>query len=313
MTDPEIRFEQAPGNGAVTVIDNAVEHWVVRLEATSLDAAPSGAGAAMAGAVVASLLDVLPELRRRLPQGDGLRVVFSTEARQALLSGRYKLMSSSTGALPVAVNAATNATAEIARVAPNAAVGVGGGIALGATAAAAWPIVLAAGVATAAAWAEQRWLERTFGELQASLRRVEARLRDDDHGAIEAADRLVKLLAADLHGAVPPLLAGELAAARQSVERVYWARRRFVQRFKTALEERQDAHERRTGERDAWAGRTADELADVATGVTDELIVFVSAMISRARTTAVTASALAADGHALAALRLVDALEESLR
>jgi hypothetical protein len=311
VAEPDVRLEL--DGDAVMVLDDVINHWLVRVEPASFTDRPTGATTAMAGTVVAALLDVVPDLRRRAPESGGLRVVFSSEARRALLTGRYRLMSSATGALPVAVNAATGATAEIARVAPNTAVGVGSGIALAATAAELWPIVLAAGVATAAAWAEQRWLERTFGDLQASLQRVEARLRDDDHGAIDAADRLVELLAADLDDSVAPPLAAELGVARQAVERVYWARRRFVQRFAASLEERQDAHERKTGERHAWAGPTAAELADATTGVTDELVVFVSAMISRARATAVTASVLAADGHPLAALRLVDGLEESLR
>src|SRR5690606_17382510 len=91
------------------------------------------------------------------------------------------------------------------------------------------------------------------------------------------------------------------------------ARRRFVDRFKRALEAAQNEHEAKTGERTAWVGKVTDELADRRTGVVDELVLFLQAMIARARLGAITASVLAADGDSLHAVRLLTAIEDEMR
>jgi hypothetical protein len=284
--------------GPVEIVDESGS-WLLRIEpiTTDLRAAPSTASPTAAMAL-GGLAQHLPAVHAALRESTTLRVAFSPEVRRALQRGQLQLMQTASGAMPTAVDAA-------GRVAGHARVVAGGagGTAVVAAGAPMWPIALAAAAGLAAATAEQRWLERTFADLQAAVNRVEHRLRDDDAGALEAADRLVALVARDGSTTVAPQLRLELAAARQRVESVYLSRRRFVERFKKALETEQTAHEARTGERTAWVGDTAAELADRRTGVVDELVLFIQAMIARARLAALTAAVLAqetAGGDALA-------------
>ena len=311
--DPSQELTLADTTGGVEIVDRAIDAWIVRFEPTDLGVDQPPIATAAAAATLASFATQLPELKRLLGgEQRHFRIVFSSEARKALLDGRYSLMRSGGDALPMAVDAAGR-VAEVARVAPGVATGAGGTVAVGAALTVAWPLALAAGMGAAAAIAEQRWLEKTFGELQASLHRLEVRLRDNDFGVLEAANRLVDVLAVGGDQAMPSMLRLELAHAHHTVESVYWARRRFVERFKRNLEDAQNKHEAKTGSASAWAGSVASDLGSASTGTVDELVVFVAAMISRARTTAALGAALASDGDGLAALRLIDALHESLR
>ncbi|MHB0979136.1 MAG: PIN domain-containing protein [Thermoleophilia bacterium] len=63
----------------------------------------------------------------------------------------------------------------------------------------------------------------------------------------------------------------------------------------------------------AWTSKVTGELADRKSGVVDELLIFLRAMVCRARLTTATASALAAEGDGETALRLMDHLDEDLR
>lgn len=301
-----------PTDQGIEVVDAALESWIVRFEPMPDLAAERSTQSLAATTTLASFGQQLPELRRLLGDAGSYRVVFSSEARRALLSGQYSLMRSGFDFLPTAVDA-SGRIAEIGRITPGLATGAGGTLTLGAAFTVAWPLALAAGMGAAAAIAEQRWLERTFGELQSSLHRLELRMRDADFGQLEAANRLVEQL--DLRGeaALPPVLQLELAHAHYNVESIYWARRRFVERFKRRLEDEQTKHETKTGTPVAWAGSTAADLGDTGTGTIDELVVFVAAMISRARTTSALSATLARDGHGLPALRAIDSLHDSLR
>jgi hypothetical protein len=296
---------------AVDVISRALDAWVIRVEPlpTGLELPATGwARVAAAQGVAAGLFAAMPELRRACDRfSGGFRVVFSAEARRGLANGSLRLMGNAT--LPAAVDQAGRIV-ELARV-PSVAVGTGAGVTAGATLMAAWPVALAAGVATAAAWAEQRWLERTFSGLDERLCRIEARLRDDDLGVLTAADLLVDLVADDaMVGAVGEQLRSELAWTRREVERIYFSRRRFVERLKAALETGQTAHEAKTGERRAWAGDAVELLGADAT---DEIVVFLRAMLCRARLATCTAALLAADGSSQLAVRLLDANDEQMR
>lgn len=299
---------------SVELVDKALGTWIVRFEAMTFTTEGPQAESAVGAAIIRSLSGFVPQISAALPRaGDGIRVAFSPEVQRALANGTYRLMNSASRQLPVAVDSAGKIV-KIARVMPSAATTAGGGVALGAAAAAAWPIVLVAGVAMAASWAEQRWLEKTFSELRNSLQRIEARLRDDDFGILEAADSLVDLIRQDaLEGNIPEFQCWQLAAAQQNVEGIYLSRRRFVERFKKSLEERQTRHEEKTGESQAWVSGVTDDLGDAGKGIRDELTVFLTAMITRARVSAASAAILASNGDALSALRLVRNLEESLR
>ena len=96
------------------------------------------------------------------------------------------------------------------------------------------------------------------------------------------------------------------------VESIYASRKRFVARFKQRLEERQIAHEERTGERTPWQDETVKEITDGEAGVTDELTLFVVAMMTRARIGAVTAAQLAATDDPIRAVRIVDGIHSDL-
>ena len=54
-------------------------------------------------------------------------------------------------------------------------------------------------------------------------------------------------------------------------------------------------------------------LADDGSGTIDELVVYFQAMLTRARITAATAGVLAADGDSVAAIRMIDDLQVSIR
>ena len=198
------------------------------------------------------------------------------------------------------------------RCATTAALGAGAGLGIGSAVIAAWPVVLAAGVATAAAAAHQRWLEQAFASLDAQLERIATRLRDDDLGTLEAADRLVDLIAQLGPTRIPSHLRAEVASARFAVESIYFSRRRFVERLKQAIEEHQNQHEKKTGESTAWAEGVAKYLGKDDSSA-HELVVFIRAMATRARLGAITASLLGGDGEPLAAISLLEQLDASLR
>jgi hypothetical protein len=296
--------------GDLELVDRTLGTWLVRIEAVP-DATPSSGSSATSAAVVRSLCQAVPGLAAKLPTG-GIRVVFSPEVRKGLASGTYRMMESSKGALPMAVDG-SGKVVQIAKVAGGTKAGIGGGVALGGAAVAMWPLALAAGVAMAVSWQEQRWLEKSLAGLRSAVQRLETRLRDDDFGRLEAADHLVELLADDvLDGPLPPQFREELAVARRDVEAIYASRKRYVDRFKRRLEDRQTAHESKTGERVAWQDETVKEVADPEAGVTDELTLFVMAMMTRARVGAVTAAQLSTTGDPIRAVRLVEQLHGDL-
>lgn len=242
--------------------------------------------------------------------------MFSKETAKLLRSGAAELVQSSKGALPVARDVGSKSFVEIGKVASGTAVTAGSAATFGSLAVAATPVLVVAAIAAATAFAEQRAMERKFSELQRAMERLEIRLRDDDLGTLEAADRLVDHLQPDLaDGSLAPQLGIELAIARREVERVYLSRRRFAERFARALEEAQKNKEDRSSDRvkSGWAGQVADELRDRKSGVVDELALFVQAMIVRARLGAVTAAVVAWQGDGDSALRIIDDLDQELK
>lgn len=296
-----------PTESGLEIVDQALALWLARIEpgATAI-AAASSAGVLGRSALMGlgQSLPGLAELLRTLPD-DGLRVIFSPEVRKGLVDGTYQLMSKGSHQIATAVDS-SGRTVEHAVVAGT--VGGAGAVAAGVTV---WPVVLAAGVATAAAMAEHRWLDQAFGEVHQSLARIETRLRDDDLGRLIAVDNLVGLIGEDVwFGEIPEQLRTEIVYARQDVDAIFWSRRRFVERFAAELSELQARHEAKTGRREAWAGDRAVEIVEEAG---DELVVFLASLITRGRITAVAASLLARDGAVAPALRMLDGLTDSTR
>jgi hypothetical protein len=342
-------LEPTESGGNVELIDPATGEWMMRFERVHLDhAVETSTGSATAAVVARSFTEALPGLAQMFRASMshapgtvqqtaevGYRVVFSPSVQKGINSGSLRMMQSARGTLPTAINnsgkivqtaavvapdavAATAGAAAVSGAAVAGGAAAAGGVAATATIAsvaiAALPIVLVVGAGIAASMAHQRWLEQTFGQLQGSLDRLETRLRDDDLGTLESADRLMDMLAEDLSGgSIPEQLKLELAAVQARIDALYWSRRRYVERYKRQLEERQTAHEVKTGKTSAWAGRTAEQIVDEDQGVIDELVVFTQAMITRARVTAATAAVLAADGEAAAAIRRIDELDTTMR
>lgn len=294
----------------LTVIDGPSRNWLFRVEplpATMILPDANGASVATLKAT-AALLERLPELQALLKDGRALRVTFSPETRKALANGTAELMKSGKGTLAIAQDVATKHTREIGKF--------GESVAFGALALEAAPVFAVAAVAAAAAYAEQRWLEKKFAEIQAVVDRLEIRLRDADLGALEAADDLVTLLQPEISlGSIPEPLQLEVAVARRDVEKVYLSRRRFVGRFLQALEQAQEKEANKSSDRpkSGWTGSMAEELKDRRSGVVEELALFVESMVVRARIGAFTAAVLAHGGDGPAAMRLVDTIDSSLR
>lgn len=307
------RLEMVPTDGIITLVDRELETWVVRWEPSDIESVTDESRIALASAVTQSLGTAVPGLIDALKGVGGLRVVFSPAVRKALAAGTYRLMDTTAGVAPMAIDK-SGRIVEVAKVPASALVTAGGALPMAGLLAVSWPLALATGVAVAAAWAEWRWLDRTFSTLRGSLDRIETRLRDDDLGRLEAADDLVTILAPDLKwGNASSQLRGELTAARQSTESIYLARRRWVNRFKVRIELAQTETERKRGKTEVWAGRVKRELTEDSGAFADELVVFLHAMVTRARVSAATASVMAHEGAAMSALRLLDHVEESTR
>jgi hypothetical protein len=312
VTDLPIQRESAvlsreAGTSPLTVIDPASGGWLFRVEALPTSSILTGASDTSVATMkaAAALVDRFPELHRRVRDGRALQVTFSPETRKALADGTAELMK---GGKAIAVDVATKRTREIGKV--------GEGIAFGALALEAAPVLAVAAIAAAAAHAEQRWMERKFAEIQAVVDRLEIRLRDADLGALEAADDLVTLLHPEISsGSIPEPFRLEVAFARRDVEKVYLSRRRFVGRFLHALEQAQKQQADKSSERpkSGWTGSMAEELKDQRSGVVEELALFVEAMVVRARIGAFTAALVAHGGDGPAALRLIDTIDSSLR
>lgn len=296
----------------IEVIDPAADAWLLRLE--SLYEAPRGGNlpaSPAAVSMVAALTRSLPELDKAVRDGMFLRVVFSPRVTLGLKTGRYVLMKSGGKTLTVARHAKSMQFVQHGRVVGGSAGSKAGMLGI---AAATWPILLVTATTMAATLAQQAWLEDTLGRLEAALGRIEDRLRDDDHGALEAAEHLGYWLEPYLaDGALPEQLRLELAASRQRVEAVYYARRRFVERFKHDLEQAQVQHERKKGKVNPWAGTVAEDLTKRESGALDELLIFLRAMVCRGRLTTATAAVLAADGEPQTACRMLDHLDGELR
>lgn len=281
--------------------------WLLRLEPVPEPASKRSVEPALIG-LVSGLAQAAPVVQQMLNHAPALQVVFSPATMAGLKAGTLKLM----GGGVATATTLSGTIVENAKIVPGAgaAVALGTGAGGGLTLAAALPLVLvAAGVA--ASIAHERWLQAAFTRLSDQLDRIETRLRDDDLGTLDAADRLTDLVMRLATDQLPGQLRLELAEARQNVESIYFSRRRFVERFESFLEQTQDDAEGQQRLETAWVGDIAKRMA--SDELVAELVVFLRAMVTRARLAALTAGVLANAGDVSVALTMLDEIEGDIR
>lgn len=251
-------------------------------------------------------------VRQAAAAGDGLMVSFPPEVVNGLRTGALHLMKSSDGYLPTAVDSASRVVAQ-ARVVGAAGVGgVVGGAAVGATAGALAVAALPILIASAAAYAQQRQLEKSLASIKAVVERIEERLEDTDTGVCEAAEQFLALVEDSLaDGGLTDYLRLELAAQRTAVEALYSARKRWVERFKKNLEREQIERERSKGRGQPWVDAVASQVKGGK--LEQELTLFVRSLLSRTKLSVLVAVALAEEGRGTAAMRLIGRTETELR
>lgn len=312
--------------------------------------APPPAAIAVAQALATSLPELAGLLQKAAPSaGAGAEVIggagdlivrFSPEIRKGLLDGSYTLVRNGLRTLPKVRNTlnghfdetaevvgAIGATAGTAAVVSGAgSAGVAGAGAAGAagaagvagatgiTATVALPLVIAAGAALAASWAQQRWLEQTFAGVERALARIETRLRDDDFGTLEGAEALLEVIGdRAAFGDLAPQIRAELAVAHRQVEAIYRSRLRFVERFKVDLERWQVDAVRKDGKPVTWTPEVVKALIEDDSTTVAELVVFFQAMLTRARISTASAALLVTEGDAMSAFRMIDGVRSSIR
>lgn len=173
-----------------------------------------------------------------------------------------------------------------------------GGAAMGGPA-----LALAAG-AVAMSVAQQQRLDRTLAVIEQRIDLVIDRMRDDDHGRLDAAEALLDQLERRSGDVPSAQLRTELAAARQTIDSIYFARRRFGQRLGDAIGDAQEAAATDGGAAQAWAAGVLDAVGD-PDQLRSELLVYLRAVVVRARLATSTSGILAMDGDIDDANRLL--------
>ncbi len=190
-------------------------------------------------------------------------------------------------------------------------------------------LALAAG-AVAMSVAQQQRLDRTLAVIEQRIDLVIDRMRDDDHGRLDAAEGLLHQLERRAADVAPAQLRAELAAARHSIDAIYFARRRFGQRLGDAIGSAQaaagadgrakasaesggsDEPEADWGAAQAWAAGVLEAVGDPEQ-LRSELLVYLRALVVRARLATSTSGILAIDGDVEDANRLLAETVEELR
>jgi hypothetical protein len=172
-------------------------------------------------------------------------------------------------------------------------------------------LALAAG-AVAMSVAQQQRLDRTLAVIEQRIDLVIDRMRDDDHGRLDAAEALLDQLDRRAAEAPSAQLRAELAAARHGVDGIYFARRRFGQRLGDAIGDAQDEAEADSGESQAWAAGVLEAVGDPGQ-LRSELFVYLRAVVVRARLATTTSGILAIDGDVDDANRLLAETVAELR
>lgn len=193
---------------------------------------------------------------------------------------------------------------------------VGGGslsaLRSGVGAAAGGPALALAAGAVAMSVAQQQRLDRTLAVIERRIDLVIDRMQDDDHGRLDAAEALVDQLERRSAAVPSAQLRAELAAARHQIDGIYFARRRFGQRLGEAIGDAQLAAESDSGESQAWASGVLDAVGDPEQ-LRSELLVYLRAVVVRARLATSTSAVLAIDGDIDDASRLLAETVDELR
>ncbi len=281
---------------------------------TSLDTAAVELPAPVLGAVSAAATAspvALEAIRSAARSGKGLHVEFPPEVMNGLRNGTLKLMTTVSGdQKSIAVNAASNSIVAHGQVVGTAA--TAGKAATGAALTTGAVVMLPIAIAAIASYQQQQQLERALGNIQATLDRIEERLRDEEHGVCDAAGSFIDLaLQASEHGPLPPYLRAELASHRVRVEGVYGARRRFIGRFKTELERQQIEFEQKKGVRQPWVETVQGMAKDGR--LEDEIVLFIRALIAQSRLDAFAATCLAEEGLPELAMKVLHDSASELR
>ena len=122
----------------------------------------------------------------------GLRVTFPPQVMQGLRDGSLKLMRSTQGdRLSTAVDASHQVVAH-GRIVGDVA-NTGSKAAIGASIATASVVMLPIAVAALASYQQQKQLEAALGDIQATLDRIEERMKDEEHGVCDAADAFIRV------------------------------------------------------------------------------------------------------------------------
>jgi hypothetical protein len=276
----------------------------------------SAATLAALESIAAASPEAMAAIRQAAKAGRGLQVTFPKEVLIGLRTGTLRLMGTQSGQMATAVDGAGKIVAH-GRIAAGAGVvaGAGTGVAAGAGASIALGaavVVLPLAIAGAAAYAQQRRLEKSLESIQAVVDRIESRLRDADYGVCDAADHFLELAAAAIdEGGLTDELRHELAVHRPAVESLYAARRRWVRRFKAELEEQQTKQEHQSGKRQPWVDAVVDAVKDDK--FDDELLLFLRSLIGRTKLNALAAICLVEGGRPRSALELIATTERELR
>lgn len=173
--------------------------------------------------------------------------------------------------------------------------------------------VLPLAAAARAACLHQRWLDKTLKQIDEHVLAVADRLRDDDHGRLDAAVQAVSAVDRSLTAEqLPEHHRLQLAIAVRDVDAVHLPRRRLMRRFTFQIEQAQNDLESRQGETEAWA-KGVDRAFGDHREFRKEVLVYLHAVVARARVHAATASALAFDGYAAAAFAQVGQFVSEVR
>ncbi len=166
--------------------------------------------------------------------------------------------------------------------------------------------------AVAMAAVQQQRLDRTVAVIEQRIDLLLDRARDDDHGRLDAAEALVHQLEHRTTDVPSAQLRAELAAARHSVEAVFFARRRFARRLGEAIGEAQETARAESGEMQAWADGVLDAVG-APDDLRSELLVYLRAVVVRARLATATSEIVAIDGDVAEAGRLLHDTAAELR
>jgi len=284
-----------PDGVQIRFLDGSTSEELLSFRA--LDAGDVAPVSANVAAAVSGLVPASAMLLSQLADANALEVVFSPAVMAGLRSNIYRFMESGGESLAHVVDE-NGKVVEVGRlVTPHA---------LSAARVAPMMLVGAVGaVGAIAAYQQQRWLEQSLGEIEASVRRVEQRLRDDDHAALAASNAIADLVELAFEADEwSDQLGMELAQARLESERILLSRQRFVERLGRELDAAAQAEEGAEA-RSAVLRELRDELKSQKAGLVEELATFFGAIVVRGRLNALTATAMIQQGSPRVAYEMV--------